>query len=101
LAVPSSFTRADVEKIAALAQLALNDAEIDLFTRQLGGILDYANQVQQFDTAGVEPTAAVVVRHAADRPDVVHECLDRADALGNAPDPASGAGFFKVPRVIG
>jgi aspartyl-tRNA(Asn)/glutamyl-tRNA(Gln) amidotransferase subunit C len=99
--VAATLTRADVEKIAALAELELDDAEIELFARQLADILEYANQVQQIDTTGVEPTASVIVRRAADRPDVVRGCLERSEALANAPDPALDAGFFKVPRVIG
>ena len=100
-AMPSSLTRGNVAKIAALANLELDAAELDLCARQLGDILAYADQVQQIDTSGVPPTAAVVTRHAADREDEVRPSLERDDALASAPDPALDAGFFKVPRVIG
>lgn len=96
-----SFSRAEVEAIAALANLELNDSEIELFARQLGDILEYANQVQNIDTTGVPPTASVVTRHSADRPDEVRPSLDRDEALANAPDGSLQAGLFKVPRVIG
>jgi aspartyl-tRNA(Asn)/glutamyl-tRNA(Gln) amidotransferase subunit C len=99
--MPSGFTREQVTAIAALAQLELNDAEIDLFARQLGDILAAADEVQRVDTTGVPPTASVVRRHASDRADEVRPCLDRDEALANAPDPAPEAGLFKVPRVIG
>src|SRR2546426_7673863 len=69
--MPAALTREDVAKIAALAQLELDEHELDLFARQLGDILAYANEVQQIDTTGVPPTASVVTRHAADRPDDV------------------------------
>jgi len=72
-----------------------------LFAKQLGEILDYATQVQNIDTTGVPPTASVLTRHSADRPDVVAGSLDRPDALANAPDASLQAGLFKVPRVIG
>ena len=97
----SGFSRAQVEAVAALANLELNDAEVELFARQLGDILEYATQVQGIDTAGVPPTASVVTRHSADRADEVAPSLDRADALANAPDASVQAGLFKVPRVIG
>ena len=96
----SALTREDVAKIAALANLELDAAEIDLFARQLGDILAYADEVQQIDTTGVPPTASVVTRHAADRDDEVRPSLDRDEALANAPDAALDAGFFRVPRVI-
>lgn len=99
--MPAGFTRADVEAIAALARLQLDEPELELFARQLGEILEYATQVQQIDTTGVPPTASVVTRHEADRPDEVRSSLTRAEALMNAPDAALEAGLFKVPRVIG
>lgn len=97
----TGFSRAQVEAVAALANLELSDSEIELFARQLGEILDYATQVQNIDTTGVPPTASVVTRHSADRPDIVAGSLDRADALANAPDASQQSGLFKVPRVIG
>ena len=97
----SGFSRAQVEAVAALANLELSDSEIELFAKQLGEILEYATQVQNIDTTGVPPTASVVTRHSADRPDVVAGSLDRPDALANAPDASLHAGLFKVPRVIG
>jgi aspartyl-tRNA(Asn)/glutamyl-tRNA(Gln) amidotransferase subunit C len=100
-AMPAGFSRSQVEAVAALANLELDDQEIELFARQLGDILDYANQVQSIDTTGVPPTASVATRHSADRADVVRPSLDRADALANAPDGSADAGLFKVPRVIG
>jgi aspartyl-tRNA(Asn)/glutamyl-tRNA(Gln) amidotransferase subunit C len=99
--MPAAFTREDVAKIAALANLELEPSEIDRFARQLGDILAYAEEVQEVDTAGVPPTASVLPRHSADRPDEVRPSLDRDEALANAPDAAPDAGFFKVPRVIG
>jgi aspartyl-tRNA(Asn)/glutamyl-tRNA(Gln) amidotransferase subunit C len=99
--MPAVFTRSQIDAIAALAHLRLDDSEIELFARQLGDILEYANQVQNIDTTGVPPTASVVTRHESDRPDAVRPSLDRAEALANAPDASLEAGLFKVPRVIG
>jgi aspartyl-tRNA(Asn)/glutamyl-tRNA(Gln) amidotransferase subunit C len=98
--MPAGFTRDEIAAIAALAHLELDASEIDLFTRQLGEILAYAEVVQQIDTAGIPPTASLSNREA-DRPDEVRPSLDREEVLAAAPDPALDAGFFKVPRVIG
>ena len=100
-AMPVGFTRAQVDAIAALAHLELDESEIDLFARQLGDILEYARQVQLIDTTGVPPTAGIAVGHDRDRPDEVTPSLDRGEALANAPDGAPDAGLFRVPRVIG
>lgn len=95
----TTLTRADVAKIAELARLELTNDELDLFTRQLGDILGYVEQIRTLDTSGVAPTARVL-NLPVERPDVVIEPLPRADALANAPDAAPEAGLFKVPRVI-
>jgi aspartyl-tRNA(Asn)/glutamyl-tRNA(Gln) amidotransferase subunit C len=99
--MPALFTREDVAKIAALANLELEPAEMDLFARQLAEFLSYAEAVQQVDTTGIVPTASVLARQEGDRPDEVRPCLERDAALANAPDAALDAGFFRVPRVIG
>jgi aspartyl-tRNA(Asn)/glutamyl-tRNA(Gln) amidotransferase subunit C len=103
-AMPRVLSREEVSAIALLANLELDPAELDLFARQLGSILDYATQVQQIDTAGVPPTASLVANQATDRSDAVGPSLEIADTLANAPDPDRTrleGGFFKVPRVIG
>lgn len=99
--MPAGFTRDQIAAIAALAHLELDASETELFARQLGDILAYAEVVQQIDTTGVPPTASVVAGQATDRADEVRPSLDRDEALEAAPDAALDAGFFKVPRVIG
>ena len=97
----AGFTKDQVAAIAALAHLELDSAEVDLFARQLGDILAYADQLQRVDTTGVSPTTSVLARHPVDRADQVRPSLDREEALANAPDREDEAGLFRVPRVIG
>jgi aspartyl-tRNA(Asn)/glutamyl-tRNA(Gln) amidotransferase subunit C len=97
----TELTLADVERVAALAQLQLTDEEKALFTSQLADILAYARQVQALDTSGVPATAHVAPVTDADRPDEARDSLSVDDVLANAPDPARQAGLFRVPRVIG
>ena len=92
---------ADVERIAALANLELTEEEKHLFTRQLAEILAYAEQVQRLDTSGVPATAHVHAQIRAERADVPKPSLSIDDAVANAPEAAREAGLFKVPRVIG
>src|SRR4029079_3287801 len=89
-----------VLRIAELARLELTPDEVTLFTRQLADILEYVQQIQGLDTAGVEPTSHAINR-PAERSDDPVPSLARAEALANAPDAATEAGLFKVPRVIG
>lgn len=96
----STLNHQEVKRIAELARLALTDDELELFTRQLGDILTYVEQIRALDTTGVPPTSSVLNR-PVDRPDEPQPSLSRADLLRNAPDAAPEAGLFKVPRVIG
>ena len=96
----STLKREDVQRIAELARLELSPDELELFTRQLGDILTYVEQIRTLDTTGVPPTSHVLNR-PVDRSDEPQPSLSRADLLRNAPDAAPEAGLFKVPRVIG
>jgi aspartyl-tRNA(Asn)/glutamyl-tRNA(Gln) amidotransferase subunit C len=98
--MPAELTRADVERIAALAHLELTAEEKDLFTRQLADILQYAEQVQAIDTSGVPATAHVNAQQH-EREDEPRPCLAIDVVMQNAPDGAPEAGLFRVPRVIG
>jgi aspartyl-tRNA(Asn)/glutamyl-tRNA(Gln) amidotransferase subunit C len=97
--MPDALTLADVERVAALARLALTDEEKSTYRRQLARILDYARQVSELDTSGVPPTASVLDAALVLRADEVRPSLGPAVALANAPDPASG--LFRVPRMLG
>ena len=96
----SSLSRHDVQRIAELARLELTSDELELFTRQLGDILTYVEQIRALDTTGVAPTSQGINR-PVERDDVPGATLTRAQLLDNAPDAAIEAGLFKVPRVIG
>ena len=97
----ASLSRADVERIAALAHLELTEEEKDLFTRQLADILAYAEQLQAVDTSGVPATAHVHAALRAERADEPRPSLTPEEAVANAPDGEPGTGLFRVPRVIG
>jgi aspartyl-tRNA(Asn)/glutamyl-tRNA(Gln) amidotransferase subunit C len=90
----------DVRKIAALARLELTPAEVELFTRQLGDILAYADELQAIDTSGVAPTSHPLGDLPAWRDDVLEPSLDRDVILAQAPEASVRAGLFKVPKVL-
>ena len=96
----STLTQKDVHRVAELARLELTGDELDLFTRQLGDILTYVEQIRSLDTTGVPPTSHVLNR-PVDRDDTLAPSLSREELLANAPDAAIESGLFKVPRVIG
>jgi aspartyl-tRNA(Asn)/glutamyl-tRNA(Gln) amidotransferase subunit C len=99
--MPSGFSRDAIEHVARLARLRLEPDELDRFADQLARVLDYAGQVQEVDTTGVDPTFHVAGQEHPLRDDVVRPGLPADEAMQNAPDADREAGLFKVPRVLG
>jgi aspartyl-tRNA(Asn)/glutamyl-tRNA(Gln) amidotransferase subunit C len=91
---------ADVRKIATLARLELTTEEVELFARQLGDILAYADALNRVDTAGIEPTSHPLSAGSAWRADDPVPSLDRDRLLERAPGASVRAGLFKVPKVL-
>jgi len=89
---------AQVEHVAQLAQLALSDEEKELFREQLSAILDYAERLQELDTADIAPTATVLPLENVMRDDEVQPSLPLADVLANAPRVEKNC--FRVPVVL-
>ena len=88
-----------VRHIGKLSRIELSDEQVEVFRRQLAGILEYFGKLQELDTAGVEPMAHAVEIHNVLAEDAVGESLSPDQALANAPQRDSD--FFKVPKVIG
>ncbi len=94
----AAIERKDVEYVADLARLALDEEEKALFQTQLGQILEYAEALAEVETEGVEPTAHAVPLQNVLREDVARPSLPKEDVLKNAPDQRDG--FFIVPRIL-
>jgi aspartyl-tRNA(Asn)/glutamyl-tRNA(Gln) amidotransferase subunit C len=93
-----SLSTSDVAKVALLARLRLSEVELAQFTGQLSQIVDFVAQLQELDTANVEPLAHGVEMRNVFRDDVVKPSLDRDAALANAPK--RNAHSFLVPAVL-
>jgi aspartyl-tRNA(Asn)/glutamyl-tRNA(Gln) amidotransferase subunit C len=94
-----SVTRKEVEHIAELARLQLNEAELEEYTLQLNKILEYVEKLNELDTENVKPLSQPVKGVNVFREDIVEPSVDRGEALKNAP--SKNQEFFKVPKVIG
>jgi aspartyl-tRNA(Asn)/glutamyl-tRNA(Gln) amidotransferase subunit C len=92
------ISRTDVEHVAHLARLQLEEAEVERMREQLSGILGYIDKLGALDTASVEPTSHAVPLVNVMRDDLVEPCLPQEAMLANAPDPSGE--FFRVPRII-
>jgi aspartyl-tRNA(Asn)/glutamyl-tRNA(Gln) amidotransferase subunit C len=92
------ITRQDVEKVALLARLRVTEDEKEVFATQLSQILTHVEQLDRYDTAGVEPTTTVMGQTNVFRDDVVRPSLSVEKALANAPE--READGFGVPKIL-
>jgi len=92
------ITPEDIRKVAHLARLELNPAEVAQMTDQVGAILAYIDKLNELDTAGVKPTTHALAINNAFRDDVVVPSLPQAEALRNGPKQNGEA--FVVPKII-
>ncbi len=88
----------DVQRIAHLARIRVDEAEAAGYQTQLNGIFGLIEEMQGVDTCGVLPMA-----HAQDlsqrlRADVVSESDHRAAFQAVAPQVENG--LYLVPKVI-
>jgi aspartyl-tRNA(Asn)/glutamyl-tRNA(Gln) amidotransferase subunit C len=96
-----TLSEKEVRHVADLANLRLSDEEVSRLSHDLGHILTHVEQLKALDTSNVEPMAQVLFdadETSALREDVPHTPLSNQEALANAP--FSGAGYYKVPKVI-
>jgi aspartyl-tRNA(Asn)/glutamyl-tRNA(Gln) amidotransferase subunit C len=93
-----SMDKDTVRKVARLARLEVQDAELDSRAAQLGGILKWIEQLQELNTDNVEPLRNVVDMELKLRPDVVNDGGYADEILANAPEHTQG--FFVVPKVV-
>jgi aspartyl-tRNA(Asn)/glutamyl-tRNA(Gln) amidotransferase subunit C len=98
-----SLTRQEVEKVSLLGRLLLTPEELDRLTSQLGGIVQYIEQLAELDdeikAKSVRPMAHAVEMTNIFRADEVCPSLDRAASLANAPQ--QDQQFYLVPAVLG
>ena len=65
------ITKKEVEHVANLARLELDDVAIQRFADQIGNILAYVDKLKQVDTQGVDPTSHAITLTNAFREDEV------------------------------
>jgi aspartyl-tRNA(Asn)/glutamyl-tRNA(Gln) amidotransferase subunit C len=88
----------EVRHVADLARLELSEREELRMTEQMNSILSYVDKLNELDTSDVPPTTHAIQLENVFRQDVIIASVDRAMALGNAPE-NDGVNFI-VPKVI-
>ncbi len=92
------ITKDVVEYVAHLARLELDLGEIELYTAQLDGILEYMDTLNRLDTKGIEPMSHPMPVVCVLRDDLSKDSFTVDASTQNAPDKRGS--FFKVPPII-
>lgn len=95
----ATLDRSDVARLAALARIDLDDAELDRISGQLAAIVDAVAKVQEAAGDDVPATSHPIPLANVTRPDTVRPSLTQEEALAAAP--LAEDGRFRVPQILG
>ncbi|MES2713153.1 MAG: Asp-tRNA(Asn)/Glu-tRNA(Gln) amidotransferase subunit GatC [Pseudomonadota bacterium] len=93
-----SLDQATVRRVAALARLHVEEADVVRLQGELNGILGWIEQLQEVDVTGVEPMAGGGAGALRWRADAVTDGGIAEKVLANAPDREGE--YFGVPKVV-
>ena len=93
-----SLDKTDVEKIAHLARLAIDEQAIPSYAKDLTNIFNLVEQLTAVNTADITPMAHPLDANQRLRADEVTEVNQRE--LFQAIAPKTEAGIYLVPQVI-
>ncbi len=93
-----SLEPATIRRIAALARLRVEDAELPVLAAELNGILGWIEQLNEVNVDGIEPLTGAQQMALKMREDAVTDGGYPEKVLANAPDRAEN--FYSVPKVV-
>ena len=91
-------SKEEILHIAKLADLTLNDNEVETYLEHLQDILEFANTVNNAPVEGLDITIGANEAKNVFRKDEVQIFEDRQALLQNAPEKEQN--MFKIPKVI-
>ena len=95
----SKLSIKDVEKIAKLSRIEIDEDNKSKLVGELSSVLDFVDDLQSLDLNGFAPVSQVTGLQDVWREDEVIDCkIPRDKLLSNAP--ALQDGYFKVKKVL-
>lgn len=93
-----SLDKSEVQKIAWLARLAIDEQDISTYSDELSNILNLVEHMNSVETNGISPIAHPLDLTARLRTDEVTETDQREHFQEHAP--STDEGCYLVPKVI-
>jgi aspartyl-tRNA(Asn)/glutamyl-tRNA(Gln) amidotransferase subunit C len=94
----AKVTKRQVEHVAHLARIEMDEKEVESYTKHLEDILNYVDKLNELDTENVVPTTHVLDLQNVLRSDHVEETFTQKESLENAPSHKEGK--IVVPNVM-
>ncbi len=88
----------DLAEVARLARIRLTAEETELFQKQLGQVIEFADKLREVDVSAVEVSAHASPIFDVFREDEIRPSFTQEEALRNAPQQAKG--LFVVTKVM-
>ncbi len=92
------LTREEVIKIAQLSRIALTEAEVEKFQKDLSTVLDYVEELKLVNVEGLEEVTQVTGLVNVQREDKVEISEIVEDIYKNAPEMKDG--YYKVKAIL-
>ena len=93
------LTKDDVEHIAHLARLEVDDQLVDKFAGQISRIMDYIGTLKDADVSGVALASETAFQTNVFREDEVQPSPGPQVTLANAPERDDD--YYTVPKIVG
>jgi aspartyl-tRNA(Asn)/glutamyl-tRNA(Gln) amidotransferase subunit C len=93
-----SLDAATVRRIASLARIHVDDAEVATLQTELNSILGWIEQLNEVNVEGIEPLTGAAQMALKMRQDVVTDGGYPEKVLANAPERTGN--FYVVPKVL-
>jgi aspartyl-tRNA(Asn)/glutamyl-tRNA(Gln) amidotransferase subunit C len=93
-----SLDIATVRRIATLARIGVEEADLPTLQEELNGILGWIEQLNEVNVDGIEPLTGAAQMALKMREDVVTDGGYPDKVLANAPERAGD--FYAVPKVV-
>ena len=92
------LTKEEVVKISNLCRIDLTEAEVEKFQRELSQIIEYASELSQVDTEGVEEISQVTGLENVFRRDEAKQSELRDQIVALFPE--SRDGYLKIKSIL-
>ena len=94
----SQITNKDIKKIAKLARIEVSEADCDNLSKQVGGVINWVEQLGEVNTDNVEPLTNPNKSTLKMTTDKISDGNITEEVLRNAKD--TKYNYFSVPKVI-